>query len=142
MDTTTPTQAKPTGLLQIATAVGYRFRHAISLKQLAVKPTPKVRTDTVYRIRGVPRDWCEQHLRCALAEKYKSSDFAIGSLALEYHGESKTATINCRKGTSLPQDFGLPTEFAEGARVSLKADTGFHGITTLHSPPSKNHFVE
>lgn len=115
-------------LLVMATSATYQYMYA-----------SKPRTDTVYRIRGIPSAWNEERLLSCLAAKFEASEFAVGSLAVEYHGKSKTATVDCRRGTPLPRKLHLSRE---GESASVTADSGFHGVTTLYCPPKEDHKVK
>lgn len=143
MDTIILIQTVFIGILVVFMLMGYRYRRAISLShQPPSKTTSGVRPDTVYRIRRVPTEWSEGDLRASLKEQFRGSSFTIGSLAVEYHERSKTATVNCRKGTALPLSLRLRITGADTEAVDVGVDSDFHGITTLYAPPSEDHLVE
>lgn len=143
MNTSLTAQAILTGLLAIVTLLAFWLRHTIPfLHRLATKTASKARPDTVYRLRGVPGNWDEHDLQTSLNDQFEGSNFTVGSLSIEHHERSKTATVNCPKGTALPQSLSLRNKASEDMAVIVKADTNFHGITTLYAPPPEEHMIE
>lgn len=102
----------------------------------------KTRTDIVYRFSKIPRSWNKAYLKTILDAQFKDSDFVVGSLAIEHHERSQTATVNCRQGTALPSDLILADLSGKYPNISLKADTDFDGLTTLYAPSPEEHLVE
>ncbi|KAK1244211.1 hypothetical protein MKX08_002349 [Trichoderma sp. CBMAI-0020] len=103
-----------------------------------------------FRVRGVPRGWTEDDLQTFLKEK-TFSEPEIGSLAIEFHGRTQTATLTFQNDSSQLQEIltakqpKIPLQLLPKKPTrssSLVFDCDFDGITTLYAPPSQDHHVD
>ncbi|TGJ81637.1 hypothetical protein E0Z10_g7128 [Xylaria hypoxylon] len=107
--------------------------------------------DRTFRVRGVPLNWDVRRLQSFLTEQDDAAGPTVQSLAEEFYGRSYTATISyCNIPGPLqtaepgrPMQISLLTKSNELTRQQiLVVDDGFHGITTLYSPPQDDHKID
>ena len=85
-----------------------------------------------YRVLDIPLEWEEEDCEGCIYP------FKLVSLAVEYHGQSQTATMEYTEDdTSLIGPIDDPV-----LEVILHGDRDFSGITTLFCPPEEDHQVE
>ncbi|PON24619.1 hypothetical protein TGAM01_v206549 [Trichoderma gamsii] len=103
-----------------------------------------------FRVRGVPHGWSRDDLQSFLKQK-ASSEPEIGSLALEVHRRTQTATLTFQDDSSQLQDIltvkklEIPPQLLhkQSTRAaSLVFDCDFGGITTLYAPCLQDHQVD
>lgn len=96
--------------------------------------------DKSYRVRGVPLKWGSLELHSFLDDRGDFPGLSIKSLALEFHGKWRTATITYNTPSSEETTtwfIPLPALIGGG----LTFDSEFFGLTTLYCPPT-GHEVE
>lgn len=107
------------------------------------KPTPQVKREPTFRIRGVPNDWDKDKLWSFLIERDSPAGPEVKSLAKEFHGRSQTATVSFRNTCQLPLRISLPAESGQMERPrNVTLDHDFLGITSLFIPRQQDHKVE
>lgn len=98
-----------------------------------------------YRIHEVPLQCDETKLENFLNEEPGRTKFKVKSLALEYHGWHRTATVDASDGAELPTYIDIPSDtswVADSKQTQLQTDDDFDGFTTLFAPPEDEHKVE
>lgn len=123
--------------------LGWR-RKAAEEPATVERTTPKSEYRT-YRIHEVPLECDEAKLEQFLNKDQERTRFRVKSLALEYHGSHKTATVDASEGAKLPVYINVPSDtswVADSKEFQLQTDDNFHGLTTLFRPPEAEHRVE
>ncbi|KAL7918702.1 nacht and ankyrin domain-containing protein [Trichoderma austrokoningii] len=103
-----------------------------------------------FRVRAVPRGWSGDDLQSSLREK-ASSEPDIGSLAIEVHGRTQTATLTFQDDSPQLEEIMAAKKLKIPLQLlgkqptkssSLVFDCDFNGNTTLYAPSSQNHRID
>jgi hypothetical protein len=107
-----------------------QFEDSTSKRQKIVKS---------YRVRGVPLEWNSHELHSFLNDRGDFPGLSIKSLALEFHGKWRTATITYNTPSPNETTWFIPLPALIGGQLTFDSD--FFGLTTLYCP-SIGHKVE